>query len=98
MSGDSYDREVLSPDDEAATTAERVEFSFAVDQFNGKEVPTGLRDIKVELGRKEGESLTSRPEDRQSGSRERPHRAIRYSRVNVINLAPRQFLRMQLQG
>lgn len=95
VSGDSYDREVLSPDDEAATTAERVEFSFAVDLFNGREVPTGLRNIKVELIRKEGEPLTSRPEDRQSGSREN---RWRYSRVDVINLAPRQFVRMELQG
>jgi hypothetical protein len=69
VSGDSYDREVLSPDDEAAMKAERVEFSFAVDLVNGREVPTGLRNIKVELIRKEGEPLTSRPEDRQSGSR-----------------------------
>jgi hypothetical protein len=76
----------------------RVEFTFAVDLFNGKVVPTGLRDIKVELVRKEGESLTSRTEDRQSGRREHPHQAIRYSRVDVINLAPRQFLRMELQG
>lgn len=97
VSGDSWDREELSPD-EAATSAERVEFSFAVDLFNGKEVPTGLRDIKVELVRKAGESLTSRPEDRQSGSRESRHKAIRYSSVDVINLAPRQFLRMELQG
>jgi hypothetical protein len=86
---------VLSPDDEAATTAERVEFSFALDLFNGREVPTGLRNIKVELVRKEGEPLTSRPEDRKSGSREN---RWRYSRVDVINLAPRQFVRMELQG
>jgi hypothetical protein len=96
-SGDAWDREELSPD-EAATSAERVEFTFAVDLFNGKEVPSGLRDIKVELVRKEGEFLTSRPEDRQSGRREHPNQAIRYSRVDVINLAPRQFLRMELQG
>jgi hypothetical protein len=50
------------------------------------------------LVRKEGESLTGRTEDRQSGSRESRHKAIRYSRVDVINLAPRQFLRMELQG
>jgi hypothetical protein len=84
--------------EEAATSAQRVEFTFDVDLFNGKEVPTGLRDIKVELVRKEGESLTSRTEDRQSGRREHPHQAIRYSKVDVINLAPRQFLRMELQG
>ena len=84
--------------EEAATSAQRVEFTFDVDLFNGKEVPTGLRDIKVELVRKEGESLTSRTEDRQSGRRERPHQAISYSKVYVINLAPRQFLRMELQG
>jgi hypothetical protein len=79
--------------DEAAASAERVEYSFAVDLFNGKEVPTGLRDIKVELIRKEGDPLTSRPEDRQSGSREHRHQTIRYSR-DVINLAPR----LELQG
>jgi hypothetical protein len=96
VSGDDWDRKELSSDDEAAASAERVEFSFAVDLFNGKEVPTGLRDIKVELVRKRREQpLTSRPEDRQSGSREN---RWRYSRVDVINLAPRQFLRMELQG
>jgi hypothetical protein len=97
-SGGAWDHKELSSDDEAAASAERVEFSLAVDLFNGKEVPTGLRDIKVELIRKEGEPLTSRPEDRQSGRREHPHHAIRYIRVDVINLAPRQFLRMELQG
>ena len=84
--------------EEAATSAQRVEFTFDVDLFNGKEVPTGLRDIKVELVRKEGESLTSRTKDRQTGRREHPHQAMRYSKVDVINLAPRQFLRMELQG
>jgi hypothetical protein len=46
VSGDTYNREVLSPDDEAATTAERVEFTFAVDLFNGRELPTGLPEIE----------------------------------------------------
>ena len=97
-SGDAYDHKELSSDDEEAASAERVEYSFAVDLFNGKEVPTGLRDIKVEVIRKEGDPLTSRPEDRQSGRRAHPHQALHYSRVDVINLAPRQFLRMELQG
>jgi hypothetical protein len=97
-SGDSWEGKALSSDDEEAASADRVEYSFAVDLFNGKEIPTGLRDIRVEVIRKEGEPLTSRPEDRQSGRSESRHQARRYSRVDVINLAPRQFLRMELQG
>src|SRR5919112_823404 len=72
--------EEISPD-EAATSAQRVEFTFDVDLFNGKEVPTGLRDIKVELVRKEGESLTSRTEDRPSGSSRPRLREVETNRV-----------------
>jgi hypothetical protein len=91
------DYEEIMPE-EAATLAKRVGYSLAVDLFNGKEVPTGLRDIKVALVRKDGEPLTSRPQDRQSGSRDSRSGVLRYSRVGVLNIQPRQFVRMELQG
>jgi hypothetical protein len=46
---------------QAAASAERVDYRFAIDLFNGKEIPTGLRDIKVVLIREDGEPLTSQP-------------------------------------
>ena len=51
---------------QAAAAAERVDYRFAIDLFNGKEIPTGLRDIKVVLIREDGEPLTSQPYDLMS--------------------------------
>jgi hypothetical protein len=40
-SGNAFDHKELSSDDEEAASAERVEYSFAVDLFNGKEIRPG---------------------------------------------------------
>jgi hypothetical protein len=37
-------------------------------------------------------------QDRLSGSRDSPYKEMRFSRVEVINIPPRQFVHMELQG
>jgi|SRR5215212_287660 len=84
--------------EEASSLAEHVRYRLVIDLFNGKEVPTGLRDIKVALVRKDGEPLTNLPRDEQSRSHDSRTGVLRYSRVDVLNFAPRQFVRMELTG
>ena len=83
---------------EAASEAKRVEYRFAIDLFNGKEVPTGLRDIKIVLTREDAESLTSRPYDLLSVQRDPSFDVMTKSDVDVLNLPPRQFVRKELAG
>ncbi len=84
--------------DVAEMLAKRVEYRFAIDLFNGKEIPTGLRDIKVVLIREDGESLTSRPYDLLSVHRDQSFGVMTKSSVDVINIPPRQFVRKELAG
>jgi xanthine/CO dehydrogenase XdhC/CoxF family maturation factor len=79
-------------------SAERVEYRFSIDLFNGKEVPTGLRDIKVVLIREDGEDLTSRPYDLLSVHRDPSFDVMTKSDVDVLNIPPRQFVRKELAG
>jgi hypothetical protein len=85
---------------EAELFAKRVEYRFAIDLFNGKEVPTGLRDVEVVLTREDGEPLRSRPYD-VLGVRRVPSsdaRTSEASTVYVINIPPRQFVHKELAG
>jgi hypothetical protein len=41
--------------------AQGVDYRFAIDLFNGREVPTGLRDIAIEIVRDDGGPLISPP-------------------------------------
>jgi hypothetical protein len=65
-------------------------YILPVDLFNGKEVPTGLRDVRVDLIRDDGERVESRPHEPLEGTAPRA--------VNVINIPPRQFVHRELQG
>jgi hypothetical protein len=86
---DGYERNVSWKDADANTEASGVQYIFAIDLFNGKEVPTGLRDVRVELVRDDGGRLkSSRPSDIAADPRD----------VNVINIPPRQFKHMRLYG
>jgi hypothetical protein len=80
------------------TPAEEAEYRFAIDLFNGKEVPTGLRDIKVVLVRKGGEPLTSQPVDSTSARITDKFSGPTYSAVKVLNIPPHQFVRKELRG
>jgi hypothetical protein len=73
-----------------------VSYVFAVDLFNGKEVPTGMHDITVEIVLDNGKRVTSQPLDNDTY---RGHSQIRmYDELAVINLPPRQFVRKELRG
>jgi hypothetical protein len=79
---DGYPRNVSWRDADEKTEASGVRYTFAMDLFNGKEAPTGLRDPLVVLVRDDGERFEGRtlevgpPESRMQ---------------DVINLLPRQF-------
>jgi hypothetical protein len=73
-----------------------VDYRCAIDLFNGKEVPTGLRDIMIVLVREDGDSLTSRPYDLMSVGRDPSFDVLTRSDVDIINVPPRQFVREEL--
>lgn len=70
-------------------------YSFTLDFFNGKELPVGLRKIKLYFKCKGG-TLETVPEAPETG---RTAAAItRYDTVNVLNLPPRQLVSQGFQG
>jgi hypothetical protein len=83
---------------QAAVLAERVDYRFAIDLFNGKEIPTGLRDIKVVLIREDGEPLTSQPYNLMSLRHEELTGRLAYDTVDVLNIPPRQFVHIEFRG
>lgn len=78
------------------TEADGVEYRFAIDLFNGKEVPTGLRDVTVVFVHNDGHRQRSSPYDSETG-RQVSGRLIADQLV-VINVSPRQFVRKELHG
>ena len=83
---------------QAAASAERVDYRFSIDLFNGREIPTGLRDIKVVLIREDGEPLTSQPYDLTSLRHEELTGRLAYDTVDVVNIPPRQFVHIDFRG
>ena len=88
---------------DANTLAERAFYVAAIDFFNGREVPTGLRDVRIELIREDSEALVSHPDDPSTGRpsqwrvASQPSHTI-YDTLDVVNLPPRQFTRLELHG
>ena len=70
--------------------------------FNGRETPTGLRDVRLELVRDENLPIKSRPEDLATGTPLRagnlPPGLMTYDKLQVINLPPRQYVHKGLKG
>jgi hypothetical protein len=75
-----------------------VRYRFAIDLFNGKEAPTGLRDVSVVLVRNDGTRFTSQPSDLASTQYDPSFSMWTRSDVYVINIPPRQFVRMEITG
>jgi hypothetical protein len=88
---------VVEPEN-AEEKALGVDYRFAIDLFNGKEVPTGLRDIAIEIVRADGNPLISRPRDLASIQPDPLVNRPTVSSVDVINLPPRQFVHKDLFG
>jgi hypothetical protein len=80
--------------------AQGVAYDFAVDLFNGKEVPIGLRDISVDIVLDDDKRITSKPYDPATFS-ETLARQRGYDKLPllaVLNLPPRQLIHMVLSG
>ena len=70
-------------------------YSFTLDLFNGKEIPVGLRKIKLCFECK-GSTLETIPEAPETG---RVMAGItRYDPVGVLNLPPRQLVSQEFRG
>ncbi len=88
-----------------ATEARYVNYFFDLDLFNGRDMPTGLRNLKVALICPDGE-LLSEPIDRASRSVERVggfgeiggRARVHYEELSVINLPPREWVRKEFRG
>jgi len=89
-------RNVSWKDAEETTEADGVYYRFAIDLFNGKEVPTGLRDVLVVFVHHGGRREPSPPYDSKTG-RQVSGRLVA-DELEVINVSPRQFVRTELHG
>jgi hypothetical protein len=96
--GDSYEgfQTATEPDD-----AEWIDYEIRVDLYNGREVPVGLRDVRVVFRTSDG-CLSKVPNDKaellrrpQSGGRPEPQM---YSPLYVVNLPPRQWVVKEITG
>ena len=83
---------------QAHKLAERMEYWFVIDLFNGKEVPSALRDVAVELVRKDGGPLRIRPCNLSGVKHFAEANKENCDTVDVINIPPRQIVRKQLGG
>lgn len=80
------ERNVPLEEADEKTEASGAHYIFEIDLFNGREVPTGLRRVRVELVCDDGERLESRPYDAEN----------RPLGLDVINIPPRQFKHLEL--
>lgn len=71
------------------------EYEIALDLFNGKEIPVGLREISVVISHASGE-LVSKPKDATSGKFN--YGQTTYATLVTVNLPPRQWVRLDLGG
>jgi hypothetical protein len=83
--------------------AERIGYSGLLDLFNGKEIPVGLRDVRVVFSCDDG-VVVSKPEDAlESWNRELEADSYRippiaWGLLHVVNLPPRQWVLKELEG
>jgi hypothetical protein len=83
-----------------AIEAQGVAYDFAVDLFNAKEVPIGLRGISVEIVLNDERRITSKPYDPATFSEDlaRQRGYDKLPLLAVLNLPPRQLIHMKLSG
>jgi hypothetical protein len=80
-----------------ATVAGGGRYTFEIDLFNSSEVPTGLRNVRVEITAGDGPAIESRPHDIVGTDPLAPDPIISPPPVDVINLPPRQFTHLELR-
>ena len=83
---EGYERPLSLANADESTKASGVSYVFVIDFFNGKEMPTGLRNASVVLVRDDGKRIPSLPLGEKNRS------------LEVINLAARQFEHHELRG
>jgi len=75
------------------------QYRFAIDLFNGVEVPTALRDLSVVLVRDDGVRFRSQPYDLATVGRDPSFdNQMLKQDVYVINIPPRQLARVEFAG
>jgi len=94
---EGYPREVRLEDADETTEANGASYHAALTLFNGKEVPTGLRDLAVVFVSADGRREPDHPDDPESARRTSAGTFI-FDRLAVLNLQPRQFKRLELRG
>ena len=75
-------------------------YGVDIDFYNGKDAPTGLRDVRVELVLDGGKRFVDRPSDMSSTTTPIAQRRTGtiYDKLEVVNLPPRQFVHEELSG
>jgi hypothetical protein len=92
-----YPRDVPPHEADEAAGATGVSYHCAVDLFNGKEVPTGLRDIAVVFIDSSGKRFLDHPDNPESARRTSAGTFI-FDRLAILNLQPLQFKRLEMRG
>jgi hypothetical protein len=107
LTGEGYPRDVPLDEADENMEATGVFYRCVVELFSGLEVPTGLRDARIELVLADGGWLASHPDDLSTGKTVHfpgsvpggpPRERTRYDTLGVVNLPPRQFVRKELRG
>jgi hypothetical protein len=86
---------------EEGMTVQGARYTLPVDLFNGKEVPIGLRNVRVDLVHDEGARVESRPLVPLEGTARRAVVSVggtAMQEVDVINIPPRWFVHLELHG
>jgi hypothetical protein len=96
--GDNWEGIQTAPDPDAA---EWIDYEIRVDLYNGREVPVGLRDVRVVFKCSDG-LLSKVPNDKAELLR-RPHSGgppepQMYGPLYVVNLPPRQWVVKEITG
>jgi len=74
------------------------EYAVGLDLYNGKEIPVGLRDISVVISYDGDKKQFSRPRDETSRRVSDHMSTYAYDTLELVNLAPRQWVRLKLLG
>jgi len=77
--------------------ATEVRYRVAIDMFNGREVPTCLRNARVEMILTDGPHVESRPDYLVARVPSQSSKGD-YNQLTVLNVPPRQFVHKELHG
>jgi len=93
----SREQRVPFVESDETTKANGVFYAFAVDLFNGREVPISLNAISVEIVLNNDRRIGSYPYENATYEHQLSWRTI-YDKIDVINVPPRQFVHQVVMG